>query len=117
MSEKFVDSDPYPWPYNGDLRPENTVFLVIDMQTDFCGRGGYVEKMGYDLALTRAPIGPIQRVLSRATNLPTAQFGGKCRVYSKTVSFFCQRYITSDSCRIRMIRIISVMLNSPTVFP
>jgi nicotinamidase-related amidase len=61
-----VTADPYPWPYNGDLRPGNTVVLVIDMQTDFCGPGGYVDKMGYDLSLTRAPIGPIQRVLNGA---------------------------------------------------
>jgi nicotinamidase-related amidase len=63
---RYVDADPYPWPYDGDLRPENTVVLVIDMQTDFCGAGGYVDKMGYDLSLTRAPIAPIRRVLDVA---------------------------------------------------
>jgi len=63
---RYVDANPYPWPYNGDLRPANTVVLVIDMQTDFCGRGGYVDTMGYDLSLTRAPIVPIQKVLAAA---------------------------------------------------
>ncbi|OWY66034.1 cysteine hydrolase [cyanobacterium TDX16] len=59
----FVAADPYQYPYNGDLRPENTVLIAIDMQTDFCGIGGYVDKMGYDLSLTRAPIAPIKRLL------------------------------------------------------
>jgi biuret amidohydrolase len=63
---RFVEADPYPYPYNGDLRPQNTVVLVIDMQTDFCGKGGYVDKMGYDLSLTCAPIEPIARVLAVA---------------------------------------------------
>jgi nicotinamidase-related amidase len=61
---RFVKSDPYHYPFNGDLRPENTCLIVIDMQIDFCGEGGYVDKMGYDLSLTRAPIEPIRRVLN-----------------------------------------------------
>ena len=60
----FVKAEPYQFPFNGDLRPENTVLIVIDMQTDFCGIGGYVDRMGYDLSLTRAPIEPIQQLLT-----------------------------------------------------
>jgi biuret amidohydrolase len=69
MKQSYVKADPYDWPYNGDLRPDNTLFLVIDMQTDFCGKGGYVDKMGYNLSLTRAPIEPIQNVLAATRKL------------------------------------------------
>lgn len=62
--KRYVDAQPYPWPYDGELHPHNTALVVIDMQTDFCGKGGYVDTMGYDVSLTRAPIEPIRRLLS-----------------------------------------------------
>ncbi len=65
----LVKANPYLWPFDGQFRPENTALVVIDMQTDFCGIGGYVDKMGYDLSLTRAPIEPISRVMARMREL------------------------------------------------
>ena len=41
-----IPGDPYAWPFDGKLAPENTTLIIIDMQTDFCGVGGYVDKMG-----------------------------------------------------------------------
>jgi nicotinamidase-related amidase len=66
MSFARIASDPYPWPFDGSFDAAGTALLIIDMQTDFCGIGGYVDAMGYDLSLTRSPIEPIARVLARA---------------------------------------------------
>jgi nicotinamidase-related amidase len=62
--ETYIAANPYPWPHHGRLGPDNTALIIIDMQTDFCGKGGYVDAMGYDLSLTQAPIEPIKTVLA-----------------------------------------------------
>ncbi len=61
-----IRSEPYAWPFDGEFTPKNTALVIIDMQTDFCGVGGYVDTMGYDLAMTRAPIEPLKALLAEA---------------------------------------------------
>ena len=70
--EKYIAANPYRWPFDGDLTPQNTALIVIDMQVDFCGAGGYVDKMGYDISLTRAPIAPLKQLFAamRAAGYP-----------------------------------------------
>ena len=59
-----VDADPYPWPYDGAIDPARTALINIDWQADFCGPGGYVDAMGYDLKLTRSGLEPTAAVLA-----------------------------------------------------
>ena len=65
----LVNANPYAWPFDGESTPANTALVVIDMQFDFVGIGGYVDRMGYDLSAVRAPIGPISALLARARAL------------------------------------------------
>lgn len=59
-----VPGHPFPFPRRGGLQPQSTAVFVIDMQRDFCAEGGYMDRLGADLAPLRAPIAPIQRVLA-----------------------------------------------------
>ena len=71
MNQTFhVAADPYHWPFDGRAALDRTALIVIDMQVDFCGEGGYIDRMGYDLALTRSAVAPLQRLLSVVRGLP-----------------------------------------------
>jgi nicotinamidase-related amidase len=61
-----VTAEPYAWPYDGGFVAAKTALINIDWQVDFCGPGGYVDMMGYDLNLTRAGLAPTQVVLAAA---------------------------------------------------
>lgn len=62
-------SEPYSFPFDGQLTAQNTALIIIDMQVDFCSKGGYVDAMGYDVSLTQRPIKPLQKVLARMRDL------------------------------------------------
>jgi biuret amidohydrolase len=59
-------------PYDYAFDVGSTALIVIDMQRDFCGTGGYVDLMGYDLSLTARAIAPIQAVLAAARDAGVA---------------------------------------------
>nr|WP_139829636.1 isochorismatase family protein [Mycobacterium gastri] len=64
-----VDANPYVWPFDGGIAVERTALINIDWQVDFAGEVGYVDTMGYDLSLTRTPLGPARTVLCAAREL------------------------------------------------
>jgi nicotinamidase-related amidase len=44
---------------------ERTALVVIDMQNDFCAKGGWVDSLGADYTPDRAPIEPLRRLVPR----------------------------------------------------
>jgi nicotinamidase-related amidase len=64
-----VTADPYRWPYDGSADVARTALICIDWQVDFCGKGGYVESMGYDIELTRAGLPATARLLEHVRAL------------------------------------------------
>jgi len=51
-----------------EMDSARTALVSVDMQRDFCGPGGYVDVMGYDLSLTFAPIAPMASVMAHLRN-------------------------------------------------
>ena len=54
----------YPWPFDASLRAANTALIIVDMQVDYCGSGGWLDQIGVGIENTRRPIEPLARVLA-----------------------------------------------------
>ena len=67
---RTISANPYEWPYDGDIDLNRTALLLIDWQHDFCGPGGYVDTMGYDISLTRRGVEPTRNVLESCRRAP-----------------------------------------------
>ncbi len=73
VSAGLVDmtrSGPPPRPLRVAAEPQHlvvdvsrTAIIVIDMQNDFCAKGGWLDHIGVDVAPARRPIGPLQTLL------------------------------------------------------
>lgn len=64
--EQYLKAEPYPFPYNGNLTPENTALIIIDMQYDFCKPGGWCEYRGEDVSRNASIIPALQNLLEAA---------------------------------------------------
>jgi ureidoacrylate peracid hydrolase len=66
----LVREPPRPRPLSILAEPQaitidlaRSAFIVVDMQNDFCAKGGYLDSRGVDYTLDRKPIEPIRRTL------------------------------------------------------
>ena len=67
---RAVDIDAEPQAVTFDAN--RSALVVVDMQNDFCSKGGYLDYRGIDVTPDRAPIAPIAALLPvlRAEGLP-----------------------------------------------
>ncbi len=59
-------------PQSVVIDANRTALVIVDMQNDFCSKGGYLDYRGIDVTPDRAPIVPLQRLVPvlRAQDVP-----------------------------------------------
>lgn len=59
-------------PQNVVIDANKAALLIVDMQNDFCTKGGWMDSKGIDVSPNRAPIVPLRRLVDafRASALP-----------------------------------------------
>jgi len=64
---KHISMKAKPHEFSFDVA--QTALVIIDMQRDFCAAGGFGEKLGNDISLTKSIIPNIKKVLNKAREL------------------------------------------------
>ncbi len=64
--EIIVKAKPHNWPRSGTSNLNEWALLVVDMQNDYCTKGCYMDKAGFDLDPLRKPIKNILSVIEVA---------------------------------------------------
>ena len=62
----MIKATPFDFPYDGQLVPQNTALLVIDLQEDLLSPSGYFARKGYDPAPLRAILPTVNRLIAAA---------------------------------------------------
>ena len=62
----MIAARPFDYPYDGNLLPQATALVVIDLQEDFLSQDGYFARSGYDPAPLRAIIPTVNRLIAAA---------------------------------------------------
>src|SRR5262249_25618074 len=62
MATVTINAQPRPFTFD----VERSALMIIDMQHDFCSKGGYVDHSGADVNMLRRPVKAIQAVLQEA---------------------------------------------------
>ena len=62
----IIPGRPYDFPITGNLDPQRTALMIIDMQRDFCNHSGYMHRRGGDVGPARAIIPRIRAVSEAA---------------------------------------------------
>lgn len=57
-----IAAKPYAFPVRADLSPSNAALLCIDLQGDFCSRGGFMDALGLSFSTMRKPLGNVARL-------------------------------------------------------
>lgn len=68
--KNFIEAVPYQWPFDHSFNARETALIIVDMQTDFCGEGGFIHSMGIDVSEIRKVIPSIQKLLATVRKIP-----------------------------------------------